>query len=39
VLCEQIRTLDAQPIDAVVSTLSSSDLHSVEDALEIVLDL
>jgi mRNA-degrading endonuclease toxin of MazEF toxin-antitoxin module len=39
VLCEQIRTLDARRIDAVVSTLSSTDLHSVEDALEIVLDL
>lgn len=38
VLCEQIRTLDAQRIGAVV-TLSSTDLYSVEGALEIVLDL
>jgi mRNA interferase MazF len=39
VLCEQVRTLDAQRIGATLGTLSAADLSSVEDALEIVLDL
>lgn len=39
VLCEQIRTLDAQRIGATLGMLSAADLSSVEDALEIVLDL
>ena len=39
VLCEQIRTLDAQRTGAPVGTLSAAELSSVEDALEIVLDL
>lgn len=39
VLCEQVRTLDAQRIGATLGMLSAADLSSVEDALEIVLDL
>jgi mRNA interferase MazF len=39
VLCEQVRTLDAQRIGATLGMLSAANLSSVEDALEIVLDL
>lgn len=38
-LCEQIRTVDAQRLGDVVGTLSSDELRSVEDALELVLEL
>ncbi|MGI8593605.1 MAG: type II toxin-antitoxin system PemK/MazF family toxin [Solirubrobacteraceae bacterium] len=38
-LCEQIRTVDAQRIGAVVGMLSAAELRSVEDAMEIVLEL
>lgn len=38
-LCEQIRTVDAQRLGESIGTLSSSELASVEDALEIVLEL
>jgi len=39
VLCEQIRTVDADRLGAGVGTLSPAELSGVEDALEIVLDL
>lgn len=39
VLCEQIRTVDAQRIGASVGILSAVELSGIEDALEIVLDL
>ena len=38
-LCEQIRTVDAQRLEGMVGILSSAELLSVEDALQIVLDL
>jgi mRNA interferase MazF len=39
VLCEQIRTVDAQRLGDSVGILSAAELGSVEDALEIVLEL
>jgi mRNA interferase MazF len=39
VLCEQLRTVDAQRLGAVVGVLSVAELRGVEDALEIVLEL
>ncbi len=39
VLCEQIRTVDAQRLGATVGILSSAELLSVDDALQIVLEL
>jgi mRNA interferase MazF len=39
VLCEQIRTVDAQRLGERVGMLSAAELGSVEDALEIVLEL
>ena len=38
-LCEQIRTIDAQRIGGMVGSLSTAELVSVEDALQIVLEL
>jgi mRNA interferase MazF len=38
-LCEQIRTVDAQRLGDSISMLSGAELASVEDALEIVLEL
>lgn len=38
-LCEQIRTVDAQRLDGMVGILTVAELRSVEDALEIVLEL
>jgi mRNA interferase MazF len=39
VLCEQLRTVDARRLGAVVGVLSVAELRDVEDALEIVLEL
>lgn len=39
VLCEQIRTVDAQRIGGAVGVLSAQELRSVEEALEVVLEL
>lgn len=39
VLCEQIRTVDAQRIAGPVATLTIDELRRVEDALEVVLEL
>ena len=39
VLCEQIRTVDAQRLGATVGMLSAAELRAVEDALELVLEL
>jgi len=39
VLCEQIRTVDAQRLDGMVGVLTAAELLSVEDALQIVLEL
>lgn len=39
VLCEQIRTVDAQRLGDTVGMLSTAELTSVEDALEVVLEL
>jgi len=39
VLCEQIRTVDAQRLGESVGVLSAAELSSVEDALELVLEL
>ncbi len=39
VMCEQIRTIDAQRLGAAVGMLAAAELSSVDDALEIVLDL
>lgn len=39
VLCEQIRTVDGQRLGAMVGMLSPSELISVEDAVQIVLEL
>ena len=39
VLCEQIRTIDVQRLGETVGILSSAELLSVEDALQIVLEL
>jgi mRNA interferase MazF len=39
VLCEQIRTVDAQRLEDSVAMLSTAELSSVEDALELVLEL
>lgn len=39
VLCEQVRTIDAQRIGTTVGMLSATELRTVEDSLEIVLDL
>ena len=39
VLCEQIRTIDAQRLGASVGMLSAAELRAVEDALELVLEL
>ena len=39
VLCEQIRTVDVQRLGASIGMLSAAELASVEDALEIVLEL
>jgi len=39
VLCEQIRTVDAQRLDGLVRVLTAAELLSVEDALQIVLEL
>lgn len=38
-MCEQIRTVDAQRLGGMVGALSAAELASVEDALEIVLEL
>lgn len=38
-LCEQIRTVDAQRLGDSVGMLSAAELTSVEDALELVLEL
>ncbi len=38
-LCEQIRTVDAQRLDGIVGSLTAAELLSVEDALQIVLEL
>lgn len=38
-LCEQIRTVDAQRMGGMVGMLSPAELTSVEDALQIVLEL
>lgn len=38
-LCEQIRTIDAQRMGGVVGVLSAAELASVEDAVQIVLEL
>lgn len=38
-LCEQIRTVDAQRLGDSIGMLSATELASVEDALEIVLEL
>ncbi|MGI8730007.1 MAG: type II toxin-antitoxin system PemK/MazF family toxin [Solirubrobacteraceae bacterium] len=39
VLCEQIRTVDAQRLDGVVGILTTAEVLSLEDGLEIVLEL
>jgi len=39
VLCEQIRTVDAQRLDGMVGILTAAELLSVEDAMQIVLEL
>ena len=39
VLCEQIRTVDAQRLGDSIATLTAAELRSVEDALEVVLEL
>jgi mRNA interferase MazF len=39
VLCEQIRTVDALRLGESVGMLSAPELSSVEDALELVLEL
>lgn len=39
VLCEQLRAFDARRLGDSVGTLSAAELSSVEDALEIVLEL
>jgi len=39
VLCEQIRTVDAQRLGATIGMLSAAELRAVEDALELVLEL
>ena len=39
VLCEQIRTVDAQRLGGMVGILSAAELISVEDALQVVLEL
>ena len=38
-LCEQVRTVDAQRLDEMVGILTAAELRSVEDALQIVLEL
>lgn len=38
-LCEQIRTVDAQRIGDLVGMVSPDELSSIEDALELVLEL
>ena len=38
-LCEQVRTVDAQRLGAMIGILTAAELHSVEDALQIVLEL
>jgi mRNA interferase MazF len=39
VLCEQIRAVDAERLGDSIGVLSAAELTSVEDALEIVLEL
>ena len=39
VLCEQLRTVDAQRIGRPVAMLTVDELSRVEDALEVVLEL
>jgi len=39
VLCEQIRTVDAERLGGMVGILTPAELVSVEDALQIVLEL
>lgn len=39
VMCEQVRVVDARRLGDHVGTLSSAELLSVEDALEVVLEL
>jgi mRNA-degrading endonuclease toxin of MazEF toxin-antitoxin module len=39
VLCEQTRSIDTQRIESVIGTLSAAELSSVDDAIEIVLEL
>lgn len=39
VLCEQIRTVDAKRLGDSIGVLSPAELASVEDGLEIVLEL
>lgn len=39
VLCEQIRTVDARRLGAVIGMLTVAELRGVEDAIEIVLEL
>lgn len=38
-LCEQVRTVDAQRLDRTVGILTAAELRSIEDALQIVLEL
>ena len=38
-LCEQVRTVDAQRLGSSVGIISAAELTSVEDALEVVLEL
>lgn len=38
-LCEQVRTVDAQRLGGIVGILTTAELRSVEDALQIVLEL
>jgi mRNA interferase MazF len=38
-LCEQVRTVDAQRLGGMVGILTAAELRSIEDALQIVLEL
>ena len=39
VLCEQIRTVDSQRLGGMIGILTASEMRSVEDALQIILEL
>lgn len=39
VLCEQVRTVDAQRLGAAVGSVSLDELRAIDDALSVVLDL